>query len=86
MATPASDEVDAAMHLLDQDDEVATEQPATANPTADQLTVGLNRMLNNMAKIGPPPPRLPEPTPPWLNTVMGSPLRTIGLGQQGAIP
>ena len=55
MATPASDEVDAAMHLLDQDDEVASEQPATANPTAEQLTAGLNRMLNNMAKIGPPP-------------------------------
>ena len=55
METTASDEVDAAMHLLVQDDEVASAQPAMANPTAEQLTAGLNRMLNNIAKIGPPP-------------------------------
>ena len=47
MATPASDEVDAAMRLLDQEDEGVSEQPSTANPTAEQLTAGLNRLLND---------------------------------------
>ena len=55
----AAEELDAAMHLLDQEDEGTAGQPAgqstSGQPTAEQLTAGLNRMLSNMAKIGPPP-------------------------------
>ena len=79
METPAADEVDAAMCLLDQDDEGAPDQPATVQHTAEQLTTGLNRMLSNMAKFAPPPSY--QPPPPWPNTVTDSPLLTLALGQ-----